>query len=263
VKRKRWIVTRHNSERFLPIGPLFFSVSLSNVISIKAFRIIAISNAVFEYLHSSKEVLVKRKIEIVKYGYDNENLQLQNRSIDSKKVRTPINLICVSRLVEQKNLPLLLKATHEFKKRGIPVLLNIYGDGNLHDRLVRQSKVLEIDEIVKFQGKVENIYEFMRESDFLIHTSKYEGFGMVFIEAMQIGLPIITCKNAATEEVLGKDYIGLVDQDDVEAIVDKVIFLNDEVRKNQAIAYLKSRLDNFNPVLMERQISQIYFQRIE
>lgn len=97
-------------------------------------------------------------------------------------------ILMVSRLTSEKNYFFALDVIRELPER---VSLIIVGDGPLKAAL--ESKVFElgIQDRVKFEGWQENTFSYYRSADVLFHAALYEGYGMVFKEAEQVGLPVV------------------------------------------------------------------------
>jgi glycosyltransferase involved in cell wall biosynthesis len=91
-------------------------------------------------------------------------------------------------------------------------------------------------------------------------TSKYEGFGLVLLEAMQSELPIIAANNSAISEVLGHGYPYLFTTSDTADLLEKMELLTSERHRKDAIAYLQERLKKFSPFVMATKIDSIYME---
>lgn len=118
----------------------------------------------------------------------------------------------VGRLHFQKNQEFLLRGFSEHIKIHVNSRLIIIGDGeDIGDLLILRSE-LGLDNYVHFMSFTENLYPIMRKSDVFVMTSRWEGFGNVFIMAMACGLPILTSdcaggpKEIVTSDILGKLY---------------------------------------------------------
>lgn len=98
-------------------------------------------------------------------------------------------IIAVGRLEYQKGFDILVKLFKEVSELGVN--LDIYGVGSEENKLKRIIKSHNIKNI-KLKGKTNNIKEEYLKSDFLVMTSRFEGFGMVLVEAMECGLPCIS-----------------------------------------------------------------------
>ena len=123
--------------------------------------------------------------------------------------------------------------------------------------------VQDICKIVIWVGRTEHIREFLSKIDLFIFASKGEGFGLVLVEAMQVGLPIIAANNSAIPEVLGEDYLGLYPTYDSEKLAHRLVEFSTLEVQEESRMILSERLNHFDPILMEKRINAIYLQAIE
>ena len=110
LRQESFIVTRHNSEAFFPKGSAKLSKLLSRFVLKRAFASISISKAVADYLKKSGEMSNLEINHIVYYGLKNTSVYQKEKTEAQSR---PTQLGTVSRLVPQKNLPLLLSALKE------------------------------------------------------------------------------------------------------------------------------------------------------
>lgn len=208
LREQQIVITRHNSESFLPRGPVFISRYLSRWVTKKA-HVIAISHAVHNFLTNNRELHNTSKTQVIYYGYQRTR---HTRKISNKFRHTeeaPIRIGTVSRLARQKNIPLLIELTKELNRRGYQVNCAVLGVGPLQDELKDFALAHEVEKHVEFLGKSQDALSFMQSLDMFFLTSNYEGFGLVLLEAMDIGVPIVASNTSAIPEVLGKSHLGL------------------------------------------------------
>jgi glycosyltransferase involved in cell wall biosynthesis len=115
-----------------------------------------------------------------------------------------------------------------------------------------------IADSVFFLGRSSLIYEFLSGLDVFILTSKYEGFGMVLLEAMDAGVPVVASRNSAIPEVLGEDFPGLCTTGNSKDFYHKIERLNDPEYRNRVLAQQQTRLELFRADLMCSKINLIY-----
>ena len=111
--------------------------------------------------------------------------------------------IAAGRLESQKNFKDLITAWKTVDGRHPDWALSIYGNGSQKDALQSQINDMGLQGKVVLEGSTDNVRKEMINSSCLILTSKYEGFGMVILEAMEAGLPVISydCPKGPSELV--------------------------------------------------------------
>ena len=263
VPNKYFIFTRHNSEPFWPGGPRIISNLLSKFICKRASQGIAISNAVKSYLIKRGEIPTSCIINVVYYGFQKDG------STNSAGLNSITNLIngqssnfkigTIGRLVPQKDYPTLLSAFSNVLEKLHDAELYVVGEGYLQKELMELCNSLGVSSKVHWLGKTEYINEFLSKIDLFILPSKYEGFGLVILEAMVAKKPIIAANNSAIPEVLGITYEGLFSTGDVYALVQqiKVAISNDNFSERLVQSYL-NQLELFDPSKMNSNIKNVY-----
>jgi glycosyltransferase involved in cell wall biosynthesis len=263
VSKKYFIFSRHNSEPFWPGGPRIISNLLSKYVCKRAGQGIAISNAVKNYLTKRGEVPTGYTIDVVYYGFQKDNstnpvgLSLLTNLMNGQSANYKIGTI--GRLVPQKDYPTVLSAFSNVLKSVPNIELYVVGEGYLQKDLINLSKSLGINNKVHWLGKTEYIKEFLSKIDLFILPSKYEGFGLVLLEAMVAKKPIIAANNSAIPEVLGKLYEGLFSTSDVNALAQQIkTAISDNNFSERVVQTYSSQLDLFDPSKMHENIKNIY-----
>ena len=263
IPNKYFVFTRHNSEPFWPGGPRIISNLLSKFVCKRAFQGIAISNAVKSYLIKMGEIPNRYKIDVVYYGFQ------KNGSTNSAGLNSITNLIngqsynfkigTIGRLVPQKDYPTLLSAFSNVLKKLPETELYVVGEGNLQKELMELCKSLGVSSKVHWLGKTEYINEFLSKIDLFILPSKYEGFGLVLLEAMVAKKPIIAANNSAIPEVLGKTYEGLFQTGSINSLEQQInTVINDQNFSGRLVQSYSTQLDLFNPSDMSKNVRNIY-----
>ena len=264
-KRKTFLFSRHNAESFMPTLPGIVSVGLSRFVTFRASQGIAISRAVEKFLLEAREVPKKYPIHVIHYGYiaRTSNYLEFNRRKKSARFRNTDRLTIgmIGRLVPQKDYPTLLKAFAKFSQIFPASTLQIIGSGNLKAELSKLSHNLGIENKVKWVGKVSNVFDYLKDFDLFVLTSSYEGFGLVLLEAMDAGVPLLASRNSAIPEVMGVDYPGLFQTSNAVELADKMIEVmsTQEVQQSLVTLYAE-RIDSFGAAKMWHAIEGVYRQ---
>lgn len=260
-RKQRLIVTRHNSEKFFPSAPYFISSLLSRVVLGRAHEVIAISNAVLEFMREHREFPKYRSPRVIYYGY--AATRKVPRTEDLREllgIPSTVKVVgTVARLAKQKDIPTLL---HAFSKidRALDLRLIIVGDGPLRLELSDLSKSLGIDHKVIWVGRTERVSDYLSLMDVFVLTSTYEGFGLVLLEALDCQLPIVASNVSAIPEVLGNSYPGLVSSKSVDEFSSKIgeLLLQSSTDKLLLQKIGQARLEHFSPLKMRIAIDLLY-----
>ncbi len=142
--------------------------------------------------------------------------------------RPPNRLIAVGRLARDKGFAILLRAVRELAGRGVPVELELVGDGPERARLEQLARTLRIAPIVTFRGwvTVDEALAAISQSTVLVHPSDRLGDGLpnVIREAMALGTPVIASRVAGIPDALDDGRCGvLVPPRDVGALADAIV----------------------------------------
>lgn len=118
-------------------------------------------------------------------------------------------ILCVAHLYPRKDVATLLAAMTRLSSDAV---LRVVGTGPELARLQRQAGELRLDRRVEFLGHVtfDRLAGEYRRADVFCLPSRQEGFGIVFLEAMAAGLPIVAARAAAVPEVVPDGVCGIL-----------------------------------------------------
>ena len=126
-----------------------------------------------------------------------------------------INLLFVGRIDNtSKNFDLLLKALKNVKTPNIKLF--IIGDGDYKKNIIKLVADLKLNDRVTLLGEKTNPYPYMKKSDALILTSKYEGFPLIYNEALVLNKKMITTVPVSDNYIDIKNYFTCVKQDCID-----------------------------------------------
>ncbi len=207
-----FVISKHNDE---PFFRCWGSQVVGNWVSKKAQKIIAISDSVNRYMRSN--LRLGDKLITVRYGLDPLIYSIRNTALIENlrfawtQEADTIVIGTVARLVPQKALHILLEAFAKYKvNSSLPVVLVIVGRGPLEIELKKVAKELGIQESIKWVGFREDIQNVMNAIDIFVLTSAYEGFGLVLLEAMAAGRPVVASNVSAIPEVVIDRETGIL-----------------------------------------------------
>jgi glycosyltransferase involved in cell wall biosynthesis len=139
----------------------------------------------------------------------------------------------IGSLVDKKGQQLAIYCIAELKNRGVELHLNILGDGVNRMALQNQIDQLRLQNSVTIHGNVEFPEQFLQSSSIYLHTAIYEPFGLVLIEAMACGLPVVCTDGKGNRDLIHEGENGfMVWERDPKLLADKIelLFKNDNLR---------------------------------
>ena len=141
----------------------------------------------------------------------------------------PPVVLGVGRLYKSKDFPLLIRAFALVRKER-PARLMILGEGEDRPTLEALVRYLGLEEDVKLPGFVENPYQYMKAAAVFALSSRWEGFGLVLVEAMAVGTPVVStdCLSGPAEILEDGKWGRLVPVGDAEALAGAIISALDD-----------------------------------
>jgi glycosyltransferase involved in cell wall biosynthesis len=260
------IISRHNTEPFVPGAPKFISSFIARTCTYRS-TVIAISDAVKNYTIENAMIASRISISVVYYGINHQDFQLHD--FDREKWRQqefncePEEFVfgTISRLVPQKDLQTLITAFSKISKE-VRCKLVIVGDGVQKNELEKLVKSLNLESKVHFLGKRQDIPELLHGIDAFALTSKYEGLGLVLLEALASEVPVIAARNSAIKEIVNDDVALMFETSSViqlETAMKELI--NNPAETKQRVSRGKIRVQqNFGVDSMLMGTDKVYSQ---
>jgi glycosyltransferase involved in cell wall biosynthesis len=151
------------------------------------------------------------KIRVIANAVDVEQFE----NLDPPLNVTPLPVGFIGRLDPIKRLPDLIHAVGLLRDR---VRLHIFGEGSERPELERLIRHLQLTGIVTLHGVVPRPQDALRRIGLLVLPSKAEGFGLVLIEAMAAGVPVLATNVAGIRDVVRNGETGVLVPCDAQAL---------------------------------------------
>ena len=136
-------------------------------------------------------------------------------------------IIYTGRLVKHKRVDLLIEAFSETAHAG--AVLTIVGDGPEKEKLLRQAAELGVENKVEFRGflKKDELYVLIKSSKALVIPSEREGFAIIVVEAMALGVPVAAMESefSAVKTIItdGRDGLLFKDKEGLKQALNKLL----------------------------------------
>jgi glycosyltransferase involved in cell wall biosynthesis len=170
---------------------------------------------------------------------------------------SPINLVAIGQLIKAKNFLNLIKSVDILVNHNKQKLrLVILGDGEERAALEESIKSHKLESSIFLPGWVDDPIPYLHLSDLLILSSDYEGFGLVILEALSVGVNVVStnCKTGPSEILKDGELGFLCSVGDASALASSVnIALKNPLPKERLI----SRASDFLPEKITQQYEKI------
>jgi len=161
--------------------------------------------------------------------------KFNNENLKSKKGN--LQLINIGSFQAKKNQTFLIDIAQTLKENKIKFHLTLIGDGNLRKAVEKKVTDLELENEVSFTGNIPNVQDYLSKSDIYIHSAFYEPFGLVLLEAMASGLPVVTLDGKGNRDIIEEGKNGyMIYEQDAEKFANTIIKLWNNKKKMEEIS---------------------------
>lgn len=183
-------------------------------------QIVAISSIAQQELERYYPVN-QASVSLIPHGVDIERFH-PDQSLHQAVNPDSLTLLHVGRLVSRKHIDLAFKLLSTIERDNIELL--VAGSGTHHERLKELAEQLSIRKKVSFLGFVpeDELASLYASSDLFLFFSRYEGFGLTFLEAMASGTPVVGVPTGGFPDLVTDGRQGFIVERDITEIVDTV-----------------------------------------
>ncbi len=268
-QKTKIIATEHDPFVLKGIKKIFKKIALK-----KTAHTIAISN------HNAEQIAqwypeIKEKISVIHNGIENDifleeswHFSVQEKNKFKKELlkadKADFIIISVAALHPRKGLKYLIGAMPKVLEQAPNCKLIIAGQGPQKKELHALIHRLGLDNKIILLGHQDEIGKILKAGDLFVLPSIKEAFGLVLLEAMAAGLPIVASRVGGIPEIVEDQKSGLlIENGDSFALAEKIIFLikNAPLRQKLASEGLE-RVKQFDAKEMAKKTERIYEQLV-
>lgn len=220
-----FVVTIHGDDLYNTIHQNSNRKNAINKVLIESEKVIVVSNKLKLLIKENFPNINQEKISVINNGVDLGKFKFKPRKFPKKK---NFIILSVGSLIKRKGHKLILDILGKLLKN-YSIRYHIVGDGEQRDELEKNVQENKLDNVVTFFNNkpYEKIPQFMKEADLFVLPSWDEAFGVVYLEAMAFGLPVIGCKGQGIEDFVEDGKQGLLvepkNSDDLYKACEKIL----------------------------------------
>jgi glycosyltransferase involved in cell wall biosynthesis len=215
-----------------------------------ATAVIAVSSALSQIVES----FCSRKIRVI------PNLVNESHFLLKAPLNEPFSFITIADLTFEKGLPILIEAIALCKSQGLNPHIEIVGIGPEEEQLKIRSEKLGIAELISWKGRVhpDLVSAHLKNSNCLILPSRGETFGVVLVEALMSGLPIIATDCGGPRDIVNDVNGTLIAIDDARQLADamKNIIMNFNQYDSDLIR--RQAIEKFGCAAISNELRSVY-----
>jgi glycosyltransferase involved in cell wall biosynthesis len=171
--------------------------------------------------------------EVIYTGIDADDEFDPDRAVAVPLEPDALHVLYLGRWVEQKDPMLMLEVAARLRRRHPGLRVHAVGEGDLEEAMRRRIADLGLEQTVLLHPPTTNVQSWLRASDVMLMTSRYEGIPLVLLDAMAMGVPSVVPALPTHVELMGDAAGSLIEpRDDVDAYVSELeALLADPVRR--------------------------------
>jgi glycosyltransferase involved in cell wall biosynthesis len=246
---KPFLITTHSD----PTAKIYPFFDMLRSIPIRACDQV-IATTEMEKNHLLRRGVRKNKIKVIPNGVTLPPIDVQSKNLGCI-------VLCLARLdTVHKGQDILLRAMPKVLSCISNAKLWLIGEGNDLPKLKELAKKLKIEESVAFKGAIDEStkYYYLKNCSLLCVSPRTESFGIVYLEAMACGLPIVTTRVGGIPEVVG-DSALLVPPNDPTALANALIqVLTDRQLAQDLSARGLCQVKNFDWNILTKKYEAVY-----
>lgn len=246
-----FVITEHSSAFARGLVSNIVIEDLTEVIS-NAKQCLAVSKMFCQYLEQT--------FKNSKWTYVPNIVNKEFLNFDFKYNSDKFEIINICFLNKNKKVDVLLQAFAKALLHNPEMILKIGGDGPDRVRLQNLAEQLQISKNVIFLGMLsrEQVKIEISKATTFILSSEYETFGVVLVEALALGKPVISTRSGGPESIITPEVGYLVEKNSVDGLAEAIVDLHKNYEAFDAMIIKKYCQENFSEEAVVNKLKEIY-----
>ena len=257
--KKKVYVTSHGSDMFCLYPQHKFMRPIIRFVLKRADVVLAVSESLKEEILKTNIPNIEKKVRLNWNTVDINEFKIANNDSDhhsknnsNYNFKNELNIpkdkpiiLFVGNIIKRKNVATIIDAKKQLKSGCVLVVV---GDGPLLNSLKEKVKVENVEDVI-FTGARNDIANVIQSSDLLILPSYSESFGLVLIEALACGKPVIGSNVGGINEIINEDVGLLVEPTDFRGLANSIdLILSDKKLREKFQSNARDRAMDFSEV---------------
>ncbi len=197
--------------------------------------ILANSKDTYEYYKKVMPSKVTENVVLMYCGFDYARFATPKKKDNADP--TKLKIINVSSFAEKKNQIFIVDIAQELKKRNVDFEVKLIGDGVCFSKVQEAVREKGLENHVKFYGLQMYVEQLYAESDIYLHSAYYEPLGLVLLEAMASGLPVVTLDGRGNRDLIEQGQNGyMIYEQNPKLFADKIMEIWNDKEKYQRMS---------------------------
>lgn len=211
----------------------------------------------------SNKIIKSNQFTVINNGIDINlfkfNLKLRNEIRKKYELQDKFVIGCIGRFCYQKNHDFLIDIFYECKRIKKNVILFLIGDGVLKPQIISKIKKLNLEDSVVLLENISDTYKYYNCFDCFVLPSRYEGLGIVNIEAQCNGLDTFVSDKIPEEANVSKKFHSIKLNDSPNTWAKHICSINTDLDKRKS-EYKSIINNNFDIESASKQMEELYLK---
>lgn len=206
-------------------------------------------------INAGKALFGKSRFTIIHYGVNKEYYS----NLKYRGSQKTLRLIHVGRYMDVKNHIFLIELSKLLREKKIDFQIDCYGHGPLKNKLNIIINNEDLSDFIKLHTPVNNIYEKLDNCDIFLFPSKFEGLGIVILEAQAAGLKVVISENVPEEVIYVKESVSIINISEIHEWVRQILIFSKSRNEKKSISLSYFNNDGATTEKAYKMLKNIYF----